>query len=95
MKQVPRYPGMTSDSEIETVLWFVISWKSTDLKLFEALSVKDVLWLDKWNLEDYQACPDLIIVTDTEMLLLMLITTRIKLTVLELANIASETWSMF
>lgn len=40
--------------------------------------------VDKWNLEDYQVCPDPTIGTDVEMLLLMLFITEIKLFVLEL-----------
>lgn len=38
--------------------------------------------LDKWNL-DYQVFPNLTIMTDVEMLLLMLFITEIKLLVLE------------
>lgn len=91
MKQGPRFLEMTSDSEIMKM--FVTSWKPTDLKLLEMLSVKDVFWLDKyilvkWNSEDYQVCPDLTIKTGVEMLLLMLFITEIKLPVLKLGNIA-------
>lgn len=46
--------------------------------------------VDKWNLEDYQGCPDPTIVTDVEMLLLMLFITEIKLLVLE----ALQKWNL-